>query len=164
MDCQRLIGLKLVSYLNEDSDEKLRRISLRTELISKFPRTRDSLLPALHYLQDTFDHLPGWALEIVGWHLGVPSSEVYGAASSYTELTLESPLQEEVVVCVGLSCQELGAQRLLDYISCLSKSEETSFVYKKVPCGFLCSVGPVVGKNGKWYGRVTKEAIGDLVQ
>ena len=150
--------------MTEDSDEKLRRTSLRTELISKFPHTRDSLLPALHYLQDTYGHLPGWALEIVGWHLGVPSSEVYGAASRYTELTLESPLQGEVIVCVGLSCQELGALGLLDYIACLSKPAEASFGYKKVPCGFLCSVGPVVGKNGNWYGRVTKEAIGDLVQ
>ena len=30
-------------------------------------------------------------METAGWHLGVPSSEVYGAATSYTELRIEKP-------------------------------------------------------------------------
>ena len=62
------------------------RNTLRSELREKFPRNHGQLLPALHFLQHEFGYLPDWAMEVVGWHLGIPSSEVYGAATSYTEL------------------------------------------------------------------------------
>ena len=66
------------------------RNELRATLRQKFPRNRGQLLPALHFLQHEFGYLPDWAMEVVGWHLGIPSSEVYGAATSYTELRIQT--------------------------------------------------------------------------
>ena len=80
---------------------KMARNKLRNSLIEYFPRRRESLLPILHYLQHTYGYLPGWALEVVGWHLGVPASEVYGAATTYTELRLDEPQEDEVIVVGG---------------------------------------------------------------
>ncbi len=67
------------------------RNTLRSVLREKFPRDHGQLLPALHYLQHEFGYLPDWGMEVVGWHLGIPASEVYGAATSYTELRTTPP-------------------------------------------------------------------------
>ncbi|MDE2823217.1 MAG: NAD(P)H-dependent oxidoreductase subunit E, partial [Chloroflexota bacterium] len=52
--------------------------------------------------------------EVVGWHLGIPASEVYGAATSYTELLTVQPGRHVVQVCTGISCSINGGARLLD--------------------------------------------------
>ena len=89
------------------------RNSLRSELREKFPRNHGQLLPALHFLQHEFGYLPDWAMEVVGWHLGIPSSEVYGAATSYTELRVEKPGNTVVRVCTALSCVVSGSRAIL---------------------------------------------------
>ena len=89
--------------LTENSSEKVLRIDFRKELVRKFQRDRSSLLPSLHYVQETHGYLPSWALEVIGWHLGVPASEVYGAASTYSELNLEPYKVVDIEVCEGLS-------------------------------------------------------------
>jgi len=81
----------------------MNRSDLRPILREKFPPERTYLLPALHYLQEEFGHLPDWALQTVAWHLRVPPSEVYGAATSYSELRIDAPGSHVVRVCNGLS-------------------------------------------------------------
>ena len=93
------------------------RNSLRRELRARFPREHGQLLPALHFLQHEFGHLPGWAMEVVGWHLGIPSSEVYGAATSYTELRVEKPGATVARVCTALACSVAGADGILKALS-----------------------------------------------
>ena len=69
----------------------MEREELRPILRRKFPPHRTYLLPALHFLQEEFGHLPEWALQVVAWHLRTPASVVYGAATSYTELRIAGP-------------------------------------------------------------------------
>ena len=86
------------------------RKSLRAALRDRFPRERGQLLPALHFLQHEFGYLPDWAMEVTGWHLGVPASEVYGAATSYTELRIDKPGEHVLRVCTGLGCLDKRRQ------------------------------------------------------
>ena len=57
--------------------------------IQAFPRRRTYLLPALHEIKNTYGWLPGPALELVGAHLRVPRSEVFGIASSFPDFVLD---------------------------------------------------------------------------
>ena len=82
----------------------------------KFPREHGQLLPALHYLQHEFDYLPDWGMEVVSWHLGIPASEVYGAATSYSDLRVDRPGAHVIRICTGLSCRVAGADAVLDAI------------------------------------------------
>ena len=71
-----------------DAERRERQSGLRRALRDQFPsRNRDNLLPVLHLLQHEHGYLPEWALQVVGWHLRVPASEVYGSATSYSELS-----------------------------------------------------------------------------
>ena len=98
----------------EEMTTRERQQQLRSALRERFPRERAHLLPALHYLQQEFGYLPGWAMEVVGWHLRVPASEIYGAATSYTELRTEQPGSHVLRVCTGLGCWTNGGEELLE--------------------------------------------------
>ena len=138
------------SNMSSNNEERKRRNDLRRELIDKFPRDRSYLLPALHFLQEKFSYLPDWGLEVLGWHLGVPASEVYGTATTYTELLLSPPAQKTVSVCDGVACRENGATQILEF---LSNKTNSDLKVQKTDCAFMCSVAPAVSVNHRWFGR-----------
>ena len=138
------------------------RSSLRAALRQRFPREHSELLPALHFLQHEFGCLPEWAMEVVGWHLGIPSSEVYGAATSYTELRMELPVAHVVRVCTGLSCRLSGGGEILEVVRQRLASVEDVKV-EETPCGFLCGLAPVLEIDGRWFGRVDLASVACLV-
>ena len=146
------------------------RNSLRRELRDRFPRNHGQLLPALHYLHHEFGHLPDWAMEVVGWHLGIPSSEVYGAATSYTELRIDEPGSTVVRVCTALSCAAAGSRQILDTIGTEfgvtpgTTGSNISLTLEQVPCGFLCAMAPAIEVNGEWHGRLDAESALKIVR
>ena len=128
------------------------RNALRAELRQRFRRERGQLLPALHYVHHEFGHLPGWAMEVTGWHLGIPVSEVYGAATSYSELRFDHPGRHLVRVCTGLGCISAGARDLLSAISD-GTPQDGGVTVEETACGYLCGVAPAVQIDGAWLGR-----------
>ncbi|MXY21826.1 MAG: hypothetical protein F4Y49_10880 [Dehalococcoidia bacterium] len=140
--------------------------SLRRELRVKFPRNHGQLLPALHFLQHEFGYLPDWAMEVVGWHLGIPASEVYGAATSYTELRIQQPRATVVRVCTALSCLTQGAAGILSNLEAeLDPSSANSrFTLEETPCGFLCGMAPAIEIDGRWHGRLDPQSAVQLVR
>lgn len=147
------------------------REQLRGELQKDFPeRERTYLLPALHWLHRRYGYLPAWALEVVGWHLRVPASQVYGAATSYTELRVKQPGKHLLRVCTGVSCVERGGGPVLDALCATLKlkpgetTPDGEYTLEETPCAFLCAVGPVVQRGHEWMGRVTPEDAVGLVR
>ncbi|MDP6402346.1 MAG: NAD(P)H-dependent oxidoreductase subunit E [SAR202 cluster bacterium] len=144
--------------------------SLRTELDKKFPRERDQLLPALHLVQHLFDYLPDWAIEAVGRHLQIPASEVYGAATSYSELRTEKPGASTLKVCTGLGCLLNGGREVLKAVeSALGTppgrtTADGRITFEETPCGFLCGMAPAVKINDTWRGRVTSDSVEALIR
>ncbi len=150
------------SNMSSNNEERKRRNDLRGELIEKFPRDRSYLLPALHFLQEKFSFLPDWGLEVLGWHLGVPASEVYGTTTTYTELLLSPSAEKTVSVCDGVACRENGAAQILEF---LSNKTSSDLEVQKTDCAFMCSVAPAVSVDHRWYGRqVPGDALLRLVE
>ena len=131
---------------------------LRRRLVERFPRERRYLLPALHYIHDEFGHLPEYALQMAAWHLRVPASEVYGSATSYTELRVEVPAEHIVRVCTGLSCLLNGARSVLEAAQEAAANLESTAVEERA-CAFLCAAAPVVEVDHESRGRVTAESV-----
>ena len=140
------------------------RNTLRSELRENFPRDHGQLLPALHFLQHEFGYLPDWAMEVVGWHLGIPSSEVYGAATSYTELRVQEPGNTTVRVCTALPCIVSGSRDILTALETDlaldsgNTSDNREFTLEETPCGFLCAMAPAMEINGRWHGRLDSQS------
>src|ERR1700716_2310691 len=109
------------------------------ERIHAFPRQRTYLLPALQEVQHAFGWLPGSALELVGAHLRVPKSEVYGIASSFPDLLIAEPPEHVVRSCAGASCRMAGAA--------------PTDGQNAADCLFICGVGPALEVDGRLVGR-----------
>ena len=142
------------------------RNELRATLRQKFPRNRGQLLPALHYLHHEYGYLPNWAMEVVGWHLGVASSEVYGAATSYTELRIQQPAEHIVRVCTGLSCWINGGRQLMaeTHAALANDGLREKVTLEETPCAYMCGVAPVVEVDGRWRGRVAAGKVGAIIE
>lgn len=142
---------------------------LRAVLRENFPRNHGQLLPALHFLQREFGHLPDWAMEVVGWHLGIPASEVYGAATSYTELRIRQPGQHVLRVCTGLGCAINGGDDLLDDLKSVLQIEpgqtttDGQITFEQTACAFMCGVAPVIEWDHEWHGRASMEIVNSIL-
>ena len=143
---------------------------LRGELRELFPRNHGQLLPALHYLQHQYGHLPDWGMEVVGWHLGIPDSEVFGAATSYSELRVDKTGEHVVRVCTALSCWLNGGRELLEAfqdelgVHPGSTTSDGRFTLEEAPCGFLCGLAPALELDGAWRGRMASDQVKTLLE
>ena len=136
------------------------RNTLRSVLREKFPRDHGQLLPALHFLQHELGYLPDWGMEVVGWHLGIPASEVYGAATSYTELRTSPPGGHLIRVCTGLGCRINGANEILEVArEWFPQGNGNEPTIEETPCGFLCGMAPALEIDGVWHGRVNADSV-----
>src|SRR5437660_4556766 len=84
------------------------------EAVSRFPRERTWLLPALQSAQRADGWLSPETLATVAAHLRVPQSEVWGVATHYPELRLAKPGRRILRVCTGVACAACGGQELLE--------------------------------------------------
>jgi NADH:ubiquinone oxidoreductase subunit E len=143
----------------------LERSELRPLLRQNFPPERNALLPVLHFLQKELGHLPQWALQIVGWHLRIPASEVYGTATSYSELRLDAPPPHTLRICDGLGCWYSGGEKLLEELVDLlgvqpgETAADGEVSLSLTPCGYLCALAPVAEVDGRWRGRARAQDL-----
>ena len=146
------------------------REELRSTLRKEFPREATYLLPALHWLHNRYGYLPAWAMEVIGWHLHIPASVVYGAATSYTELRVKQPGKHVVRVCTGVSCWLRGGQQILDGVCAALKvkpgqtTADGETTVEETPCAFMCAIAPVVEKDHHLVGRVSPDSLAELLQ
>ena len=109
-------------------------------------------------------------MEVVGWHLGVPASEVYGAATSYSELRTAQPSTHLLRVCTGLGCRIVGALDMLAAaevelgVAAGGSTSDGVVTLEETPCGFLCGMAPAIEIDGQWRGRAGTDALRDIVR
>jgi NADH-quinone oxidoreductase subunit F len=136
------------------------------DVLSRFPRERTWLLPALQALQHRDRWLSPEALAEAADHLRVPRSEVYGVATHYPEFRLSRPGRRVVRVCVGLSCRVRGAQDVLAAcerrlgIAAGATTPDGTITLERLDCAFDCAMAPVVEVEGEHHGRVDAGAVG----
>ena len=139
------------------------------DALSRFPRERTWLLPALHAIQHRDRWLSAAALEEVADHLRVPKSEVYGVATHYPEFRLTRPGRRVVRVCVGLSCRVRGGLDVLAAcerhlgIAAGATTTDGAVTLERLDCAFDCAVAPVVEVEGEHRGRVDAGTVDALL-
>jgi NADH:ubiquinone oxidoreductase subunit E len=144
-------------------------VSEPADVLTRFPRERTWLLPALHALQHRDRWLSPTALEEAADHLRVPRSEVYGVATHYPEFRLAQPGRRVVRVCVGLSCRVRGG---LDVLAACERrlgivagatTPDGAVTLERLDCAFDCAMAPVVEVESEHRGRVEADAVDALL-
>jgi bidirectional [NiFe] hydrogenase diaphorase subunit len=130
----------------------------------------NSLIEALHSIQEAFGYLEKTSLEYVASALRVPLSRVYGVATFYHFFTLKPKGKHVCVVCMGTACYIRGAQTLLTDLerSAHTKAGETSedgqISLLTARCLGSCGLAPNAVFDGEVAGRLTSSDVEKHIQ
>ena len=128
-----------------------------------------AVIPALQEIQDAYGYIPPAAIERVAENIGVPSSEIYGIVTFYSQFRLDPVGENLIKVCHGTACHLSGAERIAQAIAQATGAEEgeTSrdgkFTVGRVACLGCCSLAPCTMVNNEVHGRLTPESISKVV-
>jgi NADH-quinone oxidoreductase subunit E len=140
------------------------------ELIAKYPKTRENLISILQEVQEEYGFLSRESITTISGYLNLPSSKIFGVATFYNQFKLKAPGRIQIAICRGTACHVKGSLNLLDATRQLLGIEvgETTrdglFSLETVACLGCCSIAPAMMVNGKFFGRLDKKKVEDLVE
>ena len=129
------------------------------------PPAGGALLARLHAINAEHGYLPEADLRLAADELGVPTSQVYSAASFYTAFSLEPRGRHTIQVCLGTACYIRGGDRLLEKLKATlgvepgETTEDRAFTLETVYCLGSCSMSPVIRVDGDTYGRLRADRL-----
>lgn len=131
---------------------------------------RDSLIPLLQEVQEIYGHLSRESVTIIGKHLNLPASKIYGVATFYNQFRFTAPGKFHVQVCRGTACHVIGSAEVLESISreLDIKPGETSrdglFSLEVVACIGACGLAPVIAINGEFHAKVQPKDVKNIIK
>ena len=138
------------------------------EIVQAHRRRRGALIIALQQVQQAFGYLPQDAVSELARLLRVPSSEIYGVATFYSQFRLRPLGRNTVSVCEGTACHVRGASSILDAVERelgITGGETTpdlEYSLERVACIGACAISPALVVNDKVYGEMTPQKVKDL--
>jgi len=127
------------------------------------------LIPVLHMAQDLFGYLPTEVQSHVAKKLDIPASKVYGVVTFYSFFTMTRKGQYKIAICMGTACFVKGAKDILDEfkkelsIDAGGVTKDGMFSLDALRCIGACGLAPVLTVNGKYYGRVSKADVRNIL-
>lgn len=139
-------------------------------IVARYPDRRSALIPLMHLYQDEAGYLTEDAMRELAARLDLPPIQVAEVAAFYDMFRLKPGGRREIWVCHNLSCALLGAEqviRRLEETLDVSAGETTPdglFTIKRVECLAACGHAPVIQVGPDYYGPVSPNDIGALVE
>ena len=144
------------------------RASLQS-VLSRHERSRNSLIPILHEVQDLFGHVPPAAIAPIAHRLSLGEAEVHGVVSFYSHFRLSPPGRHHITVCVGTACHVEGTpllvreiRRLLD-IEPGQRTSDGLFSLSSVGCLGCCAMAPAMMIDGRIYPSVSPARLAAIL-
>lgn len=141
------------------------------QILKQFKRVnRDSLIPILQAVQDEIGYISDEALEMIGEHLDLPASKVYGLATFYNQFTFSPRGKYHIRVCNGSACH-------LDHSAAILKeihkqlgvgdgevTRDGMFSLEVVACIGACAQSPVIAINETHYPQEKASGVRKLIE
>jgi NADH-quinone oxidoreductase E subunit len=140
------------------------------DLINEQGSTRSALIPMLQHVQNNYRYLPEEVLVELAHKLKIPTSDVYGVATFYSQFRLEPVGKHIIRVCHGTACHVGGAERItgnLEDILEIKENETTedrTFTLESVACLGCCSLAPVMMIDERTYGKLKSNILGRIIK
>lgn len=138
---------------------------LEEQYFPRYPTRRAVVLPALHYIQHTYNYLPAQAIQELAEFLQLAPSEVLDTASFYEEYWLKPKGKYLVSVCRSLSCEICGSKQLEAHlkrklgIEMGQTTRDGRFTLVEVECLGACGTAPVALVNDVLHENLTVEQL-----
>lgn len=139
------------------------------QLIAEYKDQKGPLMPVMQKAQAIFGYLPLEVQTIIAEGLGVPLTEVYGVSTFYSQFSLEPKGENVVSVCLGTACYVKGASKVFERLQeelGVEQGKTTpdgKFTLLGTRCLGCCGLAPVMMINDEVYGRLTPDAVKDIL-
>lgn len=140
------------------------------EIIGRYKAgSRESLLPLLQDIQSEYGYLNEEAILLVGKHIKLPSSKVYGIATFYDQFRFVQKGRFHIKVCRGTSCHMNGSSGILREVERLLNLKEGHttrdgrFSLEGVSCMGACGSGPVLNVNGEFRTAISVTDLAAII-
>lgn len=140
------------------------------EIIGRYPKAKESLIPILQDIQKEYQYLPCEALIKTAEELELPLSKIFSVSTFYNAFSLNPRGETIIKVCTGTACHIRGARLIQDQIETMLgiKAGETTadqkFTLEVVACVGACAMAPVVITNDQYHGSVKVNTVKKLVK
>lgn len=159
-----------VTLTKGDSDE-LENVDTERilKILDKHNEDRGGLIAVLEEIQAECSYLPEKALRIISERTGRSLVDVYGVATFYRSFSLKPKGRHLVCACLGTACHVRGAPRIVEElerqleINAGETTADREFTLETVNCLGACALGPVVVIDGRYFSKVRKSRISQLL-
>ena len=141
------------------------------EIIGKYVGRKGSLIPLLQEVQTIEGYLAKDTMRYLSEKTNINIAQIYGVATFYTMFRLKPQGKHVIRVCKGTACHVSDANSILKAVQNnlkLADGEDTTtdklFTVMEVACLGCCSLAPVIMIDDNTYGKLTPEAIEEIVK
>ncbi|MGI6732327.1 MAG: NAD(P)H-dependent oxidoreductase subunit E [Anaerovoracaceae bacterium] len=128
-------------------------------------------LPILQQAQRIFGFLPLDVHRFITEHTGIPTAELYGISTFYSQFTITPKGKHKIGVCLGTACYVKGAQKIVDKlidelnIQIGNTTSDGLFTLDATRCLGCCGLAPVMMIDDDVYGKLDDiEAIPAILE
>lgn len=145
-------------------------LSLIKETVEKYKDVKGSLITILQKTQEIYSYLPEEAIKFISEKTSIPTSEIIGVATFYTQFRFEPVGKYMIMLCQGTACHvnssEKIAKEIKNYLGITDgeTTEDGLFSLKFVACLGCCSLSPVMMINDNTYGSLTPEKTREILR
>ena len=149
-------------------------IANRTEIqsvLARYPDAgEDQLISLLQDVQETCGFLSRDAILSIGRHVDLPASRVYGVATFYNQFRFHPLGRVHIQLCRGTACHVKGSKSVLDELQkhlgvpAGVATRDGIFSYEILACIGACGLAPAIMVNGELKGKLTPEALPELLK
>jgi len=139
-------------------------------ILAKYPDAgRESLIPLLQDVQESQGYISREAVVVIGRHLKLPTSKIYGVATFYNQFHFQPQGKFHIQVCRGTACHVKGSAAVLEALQQELKVEagqttrDGLFSLEVVACIGACGLAPVISINGEFYAGLTPQKTREIV-
>jgi NADH-quinone oxidoreductase subunit E len=139
-------------------------------IVEKHAGTRGGLIAILEEIQGHYGYLPEKALRRVAEKTGGSLVDLYSVATFYSSFSLKPRGRHVVCACMGTACHVRGASGVVDAferrlgIRAGETTPDKEFTLETVNCLGACALGPVVVMDGRYYSKVKKSGVRQLLE
>ena len=140
------------------------------EIVARYPERQAAMLPVLWVVQGEKGWISGDGMEWVAGKLECTPATVQSVVRFYTMFDDRPVGKYKLQVCRTLSCELMGARRIIDHIREQlgvepgQTTEDGLFTLQEVECLASCGTGPMLQCNLKFYENLTPERVDALLE
>lgn len=140
------------------------------DVVAHHAGERGPLLVVLHTLQERLGYVPTDAVPLLARELNLSRADVHGVVTFYHDFRSEPAGRHTVELCRAEACQSVGAEALVaeleQELGCKTGSTTAggAITLQQVFCLGNCALGPSGRIDGRVHGRLTRDAIAELLK